>query len=89
MTSESDRMGYRLEGTALPHRTSADIISEAVQHREHPVPPNRQPILLMADCQPTGGYTKLATMIGADRHLAAQVGLGTASHGGGHCEGGI
>ena len=30
VTSESDRMGYRLEGTALPHRTSADIISEAV-----------------------------------------------------------
>ena len=23
----------------------------------------------MADCQPTGGYAKLATMIGADRFL--------------------
>ena len=76
VTSESDRMGYRLEGMALPHRTSADIISEAVSIGSIQVPPNRQPILLMADCQPTGGYTKLATMIGADRHLAAQVGPG-------------
>ncbi len=76
VTSESDRMGYRLEGGALPHRGSADIISEAVTVGSIQVPSNRQPILLMADCQPTGGYTKLATMINADRHLAAQVGPG-------------
>lgn len=76
VTSESDRMGYRLEGGALPHRGSADIVSEAVTVGSIQVPSNRQPILLMADCQPTGGYTKLATMIRADRHLAAQLGPG-------------
>lgn len=76
VTSESDRMGYRLEGAELPHRGPADIISEAVSAGSIQVPPNRQPILLMADCQPTGGYTKLATMIRADRSLAAQLGPG-------------
>ncbi len=76
VSSESDRMGYRLEGTELPHRGSADIISEAVTAGSIQVPSNRQPILLMADCQPTGGYAKLATMISADRRLAAQVGPG-------------
>jgi len=76
VTSKSDRMGYRLEGRALPHRGSADIISEAVTTGCIQVPSDHQPILLMADCQPTGGYTKLATMIRADRHLAAQLGPG-------------
>lgn len=76
VSSESDRMGYRLEGAELPHRGSADIISEAVTAGSIQVPSNRQPILLMADCQPTGGYAKLATMISVDRRLAAQVGPG-------------
>lgn len=76
VTSDSDRMGYRLEGAELPHRGPADIISEAVSAGSIQVPPNRQPILLMADCPTTGGYTKLATMIRADRSLAAQLGPG-------------
>lgn len=76
VTSESDRMGYRLQGAELPHRASAEIISEAVCCGSLQVPSNRQPILLMADCQPTGGYAKLATMISADRSLAAQLAPG-------------
>ncbi|MCW5797960.1 MAG: biotin-dependent carboxyltransferase [Nitrospira sp.] len=76
VTTESDRMGYRLEGAELPHRASAEIVSEAVCVGSLQVPSNRQPILLMADCQPTGGYAKLATMISADRSLAAQLAPG-------------
>ncbi|ODT43637.1 MAG: hypothetical protein ABS70_07550 [Nitrospira sp. SCN 59-13] len=76
VTTESDRMGYRLEGAELPHRVSAEIVSEAVCVGSLQVPSNRQPILLMADCQPTGGYAKLATMIDADRSLAAQLAPG-------------
>lgn len=76
VTSESDRMGYRLEGAELPHRSPADIISEAVSAGSLQVPSDHKPILLMADCQPTGGYTKLATLIRADRSLAAQLGPG-------------
>jgi allophanate hydrolase subunit 2 len=45
-------------------------VSDAVSAGNIQVPADRQPILLMADCQTTGGYAKLATMIAADRALA-------------------
>ncbi|WHZ22771.1 MAG: Allophanate hydrolase 2 subunit 2 [Nitrospira sp.] len=76
LTPESDRMGYRLNGSELQHRTSPDIISDAVTCGAIQVPADRQPILLMADCQTTGGYAKLATMIEVDRSPAAQVAPG-------------
>lgn len=76
LSNESDRMGYRLQGLALAHRTSADIVSDAVSVGTIQVPADQQPILLMADCQTTGGYAKLATMIAADRSGAAQVSPG-------------
>ena len=76
LSNESDRMGYRLQGLALAHRTSADIVSDAVSVGTIQVPADQQPILLMADCQTTGGYAKLATMIVADRSCAAQVSPG-------------
>jgi antagonist of KipI len=76
VTSESDRMGYRLRGAALRHRTSADLVSHAVTFGAIQIPAEGQPILLMADCQTTGGYATLATMIAADRSVAAQVSPG-------------
>lgn len=76
VTSESDRMGYRLRGAALRHRISADLISHAVTFGVIQIPAEGQPILLMADCQTTGGYATPATMIAADRSLAAQVSPG-------------
>lgn len=76
VTSESNRMGYRLRGAELLHRASADIVSDAVTFGTIQVPADRQPILLMADCQTTGGYATLMTMIAADRSLAAQLSPG-------------
>ena len=40
------------------------------------VPASGQPILLMADRQTTGGYPKIATVIGADLPLAGQLAPG-------------
>jgi antagonist of KipI len=37
------------------------------------VPAGGQPILLMADCQTTGGYATVATVIASDHSLAAQL----------------
>jgi antagonist of KipI len=76
LTPESDRMGYRLSGLDLAPRTSSDIVSDAVICGAIQVPADRQPILLMADCHTTGGYAKLATMIAADRSMAAQLAPG-------------
>lgn len=69
---DSDRMGYRLEGPSLEHVSGADIISDYITAGSIQVPGNKQPIILMADCQVTGGYTKIGTVIGVDIPLIAQ-----------------
>jgi antagonist of KipI len=76
LRSESDRMGYRLEGTAVGTASAGDMLSEASPLGSIQVPPDGQPILLMADRQTTGGYPKLATVITADIGLAGQLGPG-------------
>lgn len=66
VTKEADRMGIRLEGEVIEHVRGADIASEGVVTGSIQVPGNGQPIILMADRQTTGGYTKIATVISAD-----------------------
>ncbi|WP_231633075.1 5-oxoprolinase subunit C family protein [Numidum massiliense] len=67
-----DRMGYRLTGPRLIHRTGADIISDAVALGTIQVPANGEPIVLMADRQTTGGYARIATVVSVDLPLLAQ-----------------
>ena len=76
ITSESNRMGYRLSGPALQHLGPADILSDATPIGSLQVPATGQPILLMADRQTTGGYPKIATVITADLPLAGQLAPG-------------
>jgi len=76
VTPQSNRMGYRLEGPKLAHRTSADILSDATPIGSLQVPASGQPILLMADRQTTGGYPRIATVISADLPLAGQLAPG-------------
>jgi antagonist of KipI len=67
-------MGYRLRGaTPLSHADRGEMISDATVTGGIQVPPDGQPILLMADRQVTGGYPMLATVITADLPLAAQL----------------
>lgn len=66
VTKEADRMGIRLEGDTIEHTRGADIASEGVVTGSIQVPGNGKPIILMADRQTTGGYTKIATVISAD-----------------------
>ncbi len=68
----SDRMGCRLRGPGIAHRAGADIVSDGIALGSVQVPGDGQPIVLMADRQTTGGYTKIATVIGADVPLLAQ-----------------
>lgn len=91
VTRDLDRMGIRLEGPRLEHNAKgADIVSDGVAPGAIQVPGSGQPIVLLADCQTTGGYAKIATVIRADlprlAHLApgdevrfAPVGLAEAS----------
>lgn len=69
---QTDRMGIRLEGEKIEHKSGADIISEAILPGTIQVPANGQPIVLLADRQPTGGYTRIATVISEDIPRIAQ-----------------
>lgn len=74
VTDKSDRMGYRLSGEVIRHKPGgADIISSPVAAGTIQVPGNGQPIILMADRQTTGGYTRIANVITADLTLVAQL----------------
>jgi antagonist of KipI len=69
ITAQSDRMGYRLEGPPLEHAAPADILSEGIVAGSVQVPADGRPILLLADRQTTGGYTKIAVLASASLPL--------------------
>nr|WP_255608979.1 biotin-dependent carboxyltransferase family protein [Methylosinus sp. Sm6] len=72
LSPRSDRMAYRLEGPPLVHSAGHDIVSDGVALGAIQVPGDGAPLVLMADRQPTGGYPKIANVIGADIGLLAQ-----------------
>ena len=72
VSSQSDRMGYRLSGPQLVLSKPLEMISEAVNIGTIQVPPDGQPIILMADRQTAGGYPKMAYVIAADVSRLAQ-----------------
>ena len=76
ITSEADRMGYRLEGPKINHKDAADIVSDGIAIGSIQVPGHGSPIIMMADRQTTGGYTKIATVITPDLPKLAQMGPG-------------
>ena len=73
---QSDRQGYRLTGPAAARADAADILSEAMPFGGLQVPPDGQPILLMADRQTTGGYPLVGVVLSADLPRAGQLAPG-------------
>ena len=72
LSDEADRMGYRFEGPPVQHKEKADIVSDALCQGAIQVPGHGMPIVMMADRQTTGGYTKIGVVIGTDLALLAQ-----------------
>jgi len=72
VSPRSDRMGARLEGTALQMAQRKEMLSEAVAVGSVQVPPDGQPIVLLAERQTIGGYPKIANVITVDRARLAQ-----------------
>jgi biotin-dependent carboxylase-like uncharacterized protein len=66
VTTESDRMGYRLEGAEVERKGSMDIVSDAIPVGAIQVPRNGKPIILLRDAQTTGGYPKIAVITTPD-----------------------
>lgn len=73
LTNEADRMGLRFEGEIIEHVDSGDIITDGIGFGAVQVPSHGNPIIMMADHQTTGGYTKIASVISVDLPKAAQL----------------
>jgi antagonist of KipI len=65
VAEESNRMGIRLRGPALPSH-GGHMITEGVPLGAVQAPPDGQPIVLFVEHQTTGGYPKPANVISAD-----------------------
>jgi antagonist of KipI len=65
VSEESNRMGLRLRGPAIPS-PPGQMITEGVALGAVQVPPDGQPIVLFVEHQTTGGYPKPANVISAD-----------------------
>lgn len=78
VTTQSDRMGLRLHGPALRREGAAELRSSPVAPGTVQVPPDGNPIVLMADAQTIGGYPQIAHVIDVDLPLVAQLRPGDA-----------
>jgi antagonist of KipI len=76
VTARSNRMGIRLEGLKLVRSAGSDLVSTAVAPGTIQVPPDGNPIVLMADAQTLGGYPRVAHVASVDFPLLAQLAPG-------------
>lgn len=72
VSAKVDRMAYFLDGPRLTHARGYNIVSDGIAMGAIQVPGDGRPIVLMADRQSTGGYPKIATIIGPDLGRLAQ-----------------
>ena len=72
ISNSADRMGYRMEGPLIAHKGGADIISDGISLGSVQVPGHGQPIVMLADRQTTGGYTKIGVVCTVDLGKLAQ-----------------
>ncbi|PRX92494.1 biotin-dependent carboxyltransferase family protein [Allonocardiopsis opalescens] len=77
VTGDSDRVGMRLDGPALPRSRTGELPSEGMVRGALQVPPSGRPTLFLADHPVTGGYPVIAVLATADVDLAAQARPGT------------
>ncbi|MCY1516952.1 KipI antagonist [compost metagenome] len=78
VSPQSDRMGFRLDGTSVAHAAGYNIVSDGIVAGSIQVPGSGLPIVLMADAQTTGGYPKIGTVISADIPVLARRKPGSA-----------
>jgi len=74
----SNRMGYQLQGKPMHRAIQGELLSTAVTPGTIQVTNNGDLILLMADCQTTGGYPRIAQVAAVDLPLCAQLQPGDA-----------
>jgi biotin-dependent carboxylase-like uncharacterized protein len=74
-SARGDRQGIRLDGPRLSSARGS-MLSRGVTWGTVQLPPDGQPIVLLADAQTVGGYPVVAVVITADRPVIGQLGPG-------------
>lgn len=77
VSAEGDRVGVRLQGTALERSREGELASEGLVRGAIQVPANGQPIVFLADHPTTGGYPVIAVVRDEDIDHLAQARPGT------------
>lgn len=72
VSHRSDRMAYFLDGAQIAAANGLNIVSDGIVMGAIQVLGDGRPMVLMADRQVTGGYPKIATVIGPDQGRLAQ-----------------
>jgi antagonist of KipI len=73
VTEEANRMGLRLQGLPIPLTTKRTMLTEGAPLGAVQVPESGQPLILFVEQQTTGGYPKIANVIGADMSSVGQL----------------
>jgi biotin-dependent carboxylase-like uncharacterized protein len=78
VSPSGNRVGARLTGTALQRREIRELLSEGLVEGAIQVPPDGQPIVMLADHPVTGGYPVIAVVVPDDLPSVVQARPGTA-----------
>ena len=70
--SQSNRVGFRLEGAPLQLSDPLELVSEGVVPGTVQLPPGGEPIVLMAEAPVTGGYPRIGHVATVDLGRLAQ-----------------
>lgn len=73
ISSDSNRMGYRLEGSKIPPNDEREIISSGIVPGTIQLTKSGQPVILLADAQTSGGYYRIANITSAHQDVLAQL----------------
>lgn len=76
VSSESDRMGFRLQGEAIETGVSG-LLSEGIAYGAIQIPADGQPIVLLKDRQTLGGYPKIGSVLPLDSYKLSQCRAGS------------
>jgi antagonist of KipI len=73
LSLRSNRMGYHLGGAIIKRKVNQELLSTSVTPGTIQVTGNGSLVLLMADCQTTGGYPRIAQVAAVDLPLCGQL----------------
>jgi len=78
ISTQSNRMGFRMSAAELSLIDDTELVSSAVEFGTMQLLPSGQLVILMADHQTTGGYPRIGNVIKRDLPKLAQTNIGAS-----------